>query len=256
MLLFKKNILIIILLLTVNTVYSGELDYKNRGDRWEGIAPHPVAGADIELLSALVQHREKWQPLPNKCKVKFYLPDATEVNLKVQELRPRHFYKMDRVIPKPIWKQGVNYFEWSTNEVIEPLHLNIAKLGAVARLQSTKRKAEYVAPVLIYHDSIPTNVNGYRFAFKVGGNAKLNYAIYQEDSRKLVIEQELGKQSVGTPFIISWNSNKATVGAYKLVVIVTFLCLYTIKTIYIKKDILYSFDNRIKFMTKPLNITF
>ena len=218
MLILKNNILVVILVSLTNLAY-GDLDYKNRGDRWEGIAPHPVAGADIELLSALIQHREKWQPLPNKCKVKFYLPDAIEVNLKVQELRPRHFYKMDRVIPKPTWKQGVNNFEWSTNEVIDPLRLNIAKLGVVARLQSTvNKKAEHVAPVLIYHDSTPTNINGYRFAFKVGGNAKLNYKIYQEDSRKLIIEEELGKQSVGTPFVISWDSKQAVAGTYKLVV--------------------------------------
>jgi len=200
-------------------VHSDGLDYQNRGNRWEGIAPHPVAGSDIELLSALVHHRETWQPLPPKCKMKFYLHNATSVALKVQELRPGHFYKMDRVIPKPSWQQGFNEFQWPTSAVIKSLHLNIAKLGAVARLQSaTNRKAEHVAPVLLYHTSAPTNINGYRFAFKVGGSAKLSYAIYQSKSQEPLLERGLGKQFVGTPFVIFWDSNKAPAGAYKLVV--------------------------------------
>ena len=218
----KSIILALLLVMHIPFVYGDKLDYQNRGDRWEGIAPHPVSGSDIELLSALVHHREKWQPLPAKCKMKFYLQNATEVALKVQELRPRHFYKMDQVIPKPSWQEGFNEFQWSTNTVIKPLHLNIAKLGAVVNLQpATDRKGEHVAPVLIYHTSAPTSINNYRFAFKVGGSAKLNYAIYQEGNNrdhKLLLEQELGKQSVGTPFVIPWNSSNAPAGDYKLVV--------------------------------------
>jgi len=216
-----KRIILLALLFAMHIplVHGGELDYKNRGNRWEGIVAHPVSGYDIELLSALVHHREKWQPLPTTCKMKFYLQYATEVALKVQELRPRHFYKMDRVLSKPSWQEGFNDFQWSTNAVIQPLHLNIAKLGAVARLQSAvNRKAEHVAPVLIYHTSAPTSINGYRFAFKIGGNAKLWYAIYQGNSRKPLLEKKLGRRFVGTPFVIFWDSRKAPAGDYKLVV--------------------------------------
>ncbi len=224
MLLFTNNNLtkivipVLLFAMCIPFVHGSELDYKDRGNRWEGIASHPVSGSDIELLSAMANHREQWQPLPARCKVKFYLQNATKVALKVQELRPKHFYKMDRAIPKPAWQQGFNEFQWPTDAVIKPLHLNIAKLGAVARLEATSRKAEHVAPVLIYHTSVPTKINGYRFAFKVGGSAKLSYAIYQDKSRKPLLEQKLGKQSVGTPFVISWNSNTATAGLYKLVV--------------------------------------
>ncbi len=214
----KVIILVLLFAMYIPFVHGSELDYKNRGNRWEGITPYPVSGSDIELLSALVNHRETWQPLPAKCKVKFYLQNATKVALEIQELRPQHFYKMDRAIPKPAWQQGFNEFQWPTDTVIEPLHLRIAKLGAVARLETASRKVEYVAPVLIYHTSVPTKINGYRFAFKVGGSAKLNYAVYQGKSHKPLFEQELGRQSVGTPFVISWDSSTAPAGFYKLVV--------------------------------------
>jgi len=217
--LLKAILFVLLFAMYIPFVHGDELDYQDRGNRWEGIAPKPVAGSDIELLSALVNHRETWQPVPAKCKVKFYLQRATWVALEVQELRPRKFYKMDRVIPKPAWQQGFNDFQWPTGAVIEPLHLNIAKLGVVARLPATvKRKAEHVAPVLIYHTSVPTKISGYRFAFKVGGSANLRYAVYQGTNRRLLLEQELGKQSVGTPFVISWDSNKVVAGYYKLVV--------------------------------------
>jgi len=215
----KAIVIVALFAMHIPFVHSGGLDYQNRGNRWEGIAPHPVAGSDIELLSALVHHRETWQPLPPKCKMKFYLQNTTEVALKVQELRLRRFYKMDRIIPKSSLQQGFNELQWPTNAVIEPLHLDIAKLGAVARLQSVANlQTEHVAPVLLYHTSAPTSINGYRFAFKVADSAKLSYAVYQGNSRQPLLEQELGKQTGGTPFVIFWDSHTALIGNYKLVV--------------------------------------
>ena len=52
----------------------------------------------------------------------------------------------------------------------------------------------------------------------MGGSAKLSYAIYQSKSQEPLLERGLGKQFVGTPFVIFWDSNKAPAGAYKLVV--------------------------------------
>ena len=62
----KAIVIVALFAMHIPFVHSGGLDYQNRGNRWEGIAPHPVAGSDIELLSALVHHRETWQPLPPK----------------------------------------------------------------------------------------------------------------------------------------------------------------------------------------------
>ena len=67
--------------------YGDNLDYQDRGDRWEGIKPQPVSGQGIELLSVLAYYGEKWQSMPTHCKLKFYLPEQRkEVNLKVREV--------------------------------------------------------------------------------------------------------------------------------------------------------------------------
>lgn len=213
MLSFINKILVIILIFLTCSAYGDKLDYKNRGDRWEGIKPQPVSGRDIELLSATVDYNEKWQPVPANCKLKFYLQQATKVDIGVQEIRPKHFYKLDRVIPN--WKAGFNSFKWSTNDVIAQLDLKLTTLGVVARLASDDDK-EYVAPVIFYHNNPPAAINGYLFVFKVGGNAKLKYVIYQ--ANKVVIEDNLDKQFVGEPFVIYWDSHKAQAGTYELVV--------------------------------------
>ncbi|EDN69054.1 hypothetical protein BGP_3012 [Beggiatoa sp. PS] len=194
------------------------MNYQNRGDRWEGIAPNPVSGLDIELLSALVDYNEDWQPLPTACKLKFYLPKSVEVDLTVRELRSKHFYKMDRVLPKSRWQTGFNQYQWSTGDVIAALDLNIPKLGVVARLTKTASSAERVAPVVLYHSVMPKTVNGYLFAFKVGSGAKLKYAIYQGNSENPTATGDLGKQSVGEPFVVYWNSAKAKEGSYELII--------------------------------------
>jgi hypothetical protein len=216
--LFINFALMMLLSFQTALVYGGSLDYQNRGNRWEGIAPNPVSGLDIELLSALVDYNEKWQPLPAACKLKFYLPKSANVDLTVRELRPKHFYKMDRVLPKSSWQTGFNQYQWSTGDVIAALNLNIPKLGVVARLTKTPSSAEQVAPVVFYHSTMPKNVGGYLFAFKVGGSAQLKYAIYQGHSETPTASGDLGKQSVGEPFVVYWKSANAQEGPYELIV--------------------------------------
>ena len=217
--LVKSMALVIVFSVQTGIVYGGSLDYQNRGDRWEGVAPQPVAGTDIELLSALVDYNENRHPLPATCQLRFYLSKSTQVDLTVQELRPKHFYKMDRVIPKPAWQRGFNNFAWSTREVIAGLQLNIPKLGVVARLKNgTKPGTEYVAPVIFYHSTLPQTINGYLFAFKVGNSAKLKYAIYQGKSENPIATGDLGKQSVGEPFVVLWDSSSAKEDLYELIV--------------------------------------
>ncbi|MDM8564809.1 hypothetical protein QUF74_04070 [Candidatus Halobeggiatoa sp. HSG11] len=213
MLFFKNKSLVIVIMLFAYSAYGDSLDYKDRGDRWEGIKPQPVSGRDIELLSATADYDEKWQPIPAYCKVKFYLQQATKVDIDVQEVRPKHFYKLDQVVPN--WKSGFNNFMWRTSDVIAPLNLKITSLGIVARL-AIKDEKEYVAPVIFYHNNPPAAINGYLFVLKVGGNAKLKYVIYQ--GNKVVTEESLDKQFVGEPFVIYWDSKNSQAGTYELIV--------------------------------------
>jgi hypothetical protein len=213
----KTIIIVLLFAMHIPLVHADELDYQNRGDRWEGIKAQPVSGQDIELLSALVDHRENWKHLPSNCKLKLYLQNAVDVDIEVQELRPKHFYKMDRVVPKTAWQQGFNDFQWLTSDVIAPLKLKMTTLGIVARL-AARSDAEHVAPVIFYHATPPTAINGYLFAFKIGGSAKLKYAIYQGKHQTPLIKDDLGKQFVGEPFVIYWDSRNAQAGAYELIV--------------------------------------
>jgi len=196
-------------------------DYQPRGDRWEGIAPRPVSGSDIELLSALVDYRDNRQSKSNPlyCKLKFYLPHATQVDLRVQELRPKEYYKLDRVMPKRPWRQSdFNHYQWATN-VIQRLGLKIPQLGILARLKKRgDNDGEYVAPVVFYHSTPPSRFYGYRFAFKVAENANLNYVIFRDDSDITVAEGKLGRQYAGEPFVVSWDNSRAREGSYELIV--------------------------------------
>lgn len=216
-------------LLSIPTVLASEWwEYQNRGDRWEGIAPRPVSGLDIELLSALVDYRENKQSTPSWCQLQFYLPHTREIDLRVQELRPKKFYKMDKVIPKSHWKQGLNHYKWPFTDVLEPLGLKIPKLGVLARFKTPAyTDTEHVVPVIFYHSTPPSRIEGYLFAFKVGGSAELKYAIYQGKNDTPLITENLGRQYAGEPFIIYWKSAGAKKGIYELIVDGEFLNDYT-----------------------------
>ena len=220
--LLNKKLAKIIAMITFSfmlNVYGNALDYQDRGNRWEGITTTAIIKSDIELLSALVDYRENWQPLPANCKLQFYLDQTSEVDLTVQELRPKHNYTMNQVIPWQPWQKGINHYQWSTSEVIAPLQLKITQLGIVASLkQLSKNDMEYIAPVLLYHSTPPANVNGYLFAFKVKDCAILNYVIFQEEDVDPIAAGKLGRQSVGEPFVIHWDSSLAKEGFYELIV--------------------------------------
>lgn len=207
-------------LLTQVTLAFDSLKYQPRGDRWEGIAPSPAWGSeDIELLSAIVDNRENWWKTPPKCKLKFYLPNRTEVDLRVQELRPQHYYKMDQINPNPYWQQGFNDYQWATDEVLKPLGLKLGQLGVVARLKKpVSRDTEHVAPVIFYQTNPPTTINGYLFTFQISGQARLSYAVYQHGNELPIAEGSLGKQSARKPFVVFWDSSQAPEGFYELVV--------------------------------------
>lgn len=214
-----KIIFLITLLSTPVSLASEWWDYQFRGDRWEGIAPKPVSGWDIELLSALIDYHENWYSTFSDCKLKFYLPHAIQVDLIVQELRPKEFYKMDRVIPKRPWRQhDFNYYQW-TSQVIKGLKLKIPQLGVLVRLTKPDKR-EYVAPVVFYHSTLPSThrVTAYRFVFKVAENAKLNYAVFPDNSDITVAEGNLSKQYASEPFLVYWDSSMAPEGRYELIV--------------------------------------
>ena len=134
-----------------------DLQYQQRGDRYEGIKPKPVSGYDIELISVLVDYQEPFESegFPNRVKLRFYLDRDETVHLTVRELDYRTYYWLDKVQPDEPWKQGIqNVFTWSADSVITNLNkqlkptLDLYELGALVRLDTpTSSTIENVAPV-------------------------------------------------------------------------------------------------------------
>jgi hypothetical protein len=96
------------------------LQYRNRGNRYEGVRPKPVSGYDIELISARVGYKEAGKQMPERLKVQVYLAQPSQVHLTVRELDYKYYYWMDKVQPAKPWQPGFdNVFDWPTREVIQ-----------------------------------------------------------------------------------------------------------------------------------------
>jgi hypothetical protein len=207
---------------------QAELEYQNRGDRFEGVRPRPVSGYDIELISALVDYRDPAPDVKDHLRVKFFLASPAAVHLTIRELDVKHYYWLDRARPSQPWKPGFgNEFSWATDVVLRKLdrHVALYELGVVARLGRQEPAAdERVAPVILFHSSAPNAVTGYIFAFKTNGDARVSCAIYKSEThdRPLFSEAPLRPRG-GRPFAVHWDASKADPGDYRLVITGYFL---------------------------------
>ena len=203
--------------------WGQDLAYQKRANRSEGIKAKPVSGFDIELLSAQVDYPEPTGKLHERFYARFFLERPAPVFLTVRELDYKHYYWLDNIEPRGNWRTGFdNVFDWPTKDVISQLPgLTINELGTVARLDSPQPRAiERVAPVIFYQSEYPAEVKGYRFAFKLRGDAKIKAMIYPENGGEGILVQSLAPQRGGRPFWIKWDATSPFVsrGAYKLVV--------------------------------------
>ena len=203
--------------------WAQDLAYQKRANRSEGIKAKPVSGFDIELLSAQVDFAEPTDKLQERFYARFFLERPAPVFFTVRELDYKHYYWLDNIEPRGNWRTGFdNVFDWPTKDVISQLPgLTINGLGTVARLDSPQPRAiERVAPVIFYQSQYPAEVKGYRFAFKLRGDAKIKAMIYPENGGEGILVQSLAPQRGGRPFWIKWDATSPSVsrGAYKLVV--------------------------------------
>lgn len=204
-----------------STLAEMHLQYRSRGNRFEGIRPKPVSGFDIELLSARVDYKEEGMQIPERFKVKVYLEWPSEVHLTVRELDYKYYYWMDKVQPAKPWQPGFdNVFDWPTREVIQQLgKINMYDLGVVARLGNTNPSiVERVAPAIFYHSQLPANVEGYVFTFKTNGHTRLTCEVYEQEGVKPVFTHNIHRQPGGSAFTVRWDSSQAAEGGYRLVV--------------------------------------
>ena len=202
-------------------VAQTDVDYRDRGDRYEGVRPQPVSGYDVELVSALVDYEEPDPALPERVRVRFFLDGPHEVYLSVRELEVRRYYWLDRARPSRPWTRGfANEFAWPTGAVLGKLSPSIAlaELGAVARLDRPEPSAdERVAPLILHHTTAPRAVDGYVFALKTGSDARVVYRIYKAGSEAPLLTGPPLRTRAGRPFVVRWDARKATGGEYRLV---------------------------------------
>ncbi|MEO5862612.1 MAG: hypothetical protein ABIW48_04340 [Burkholderiales bacterium] len=182
-----------------------------------------MSGFDIELLSAQVDHPEAADRLGERFHARFFLERPTPVFLTVRELDYKNYYWLDNIEPRGSWQAGFNnVFDWPTKDVISQLPgLTINDLGTVARLENPQPRAiERVAPVIFYQSRYPAEIKGYRFAFKLRGDAKIKAMIYPDKSGDGILVHPLALQRGGRPFWIKWEvaSPPPPEGAYKLIV--------------------------------------
>jgi len=212
-------IVIAFLLLIPFPILANDLDYQNRGNRYEGVKHRPISGYDIELISAIADYKESAPYFPQRFIIKFYLNQAENVFLTIRELDYKHYYWMDNVKPATPWKPGFdNVFVWPTRTVIQNLEsLNLYDLGVVARLrQPEPRQKEDIAPLILYHSQLPERVTGYLFTFKTSNDARLSASVYKHVSAEPIFTQIFRRQAAGRPFTVHWDSSGVEEGDYTL----------------------------------------
>lgn len=212
-----------LMLLTLPLVLRADpnLEYQNRGDRFEGVKPKPVAGYDIEVISVLADYQEPATQLPDQLRVGFYLQSQAPVHLTVREQDYRLYYWLDKVTPAKAWQaKSANEYSWPTKPVLRELDqkLNPYELGVLIRLgRDTPAENEEIAPAILYHARPPEKINGYLFTMKTNGDARLSCKILRGKESAEVMTQTFRRLPGGRPFTVRWEAAGAQEGQYALV---------------------------------------
>lgn len=197
------------------------LDYQDRGDRFEGVRPKPVSGWNMEVISVLADYQEPARRLPDHLRVGFYLPSQTPVHLTVREQDYRLYYWLDKVKPAQGWHAGsMNEYTWPTGAVLRELDqkLNPYDLGVLIRLgKDTPGVNEEIAPAILYHGQRPATISGYLFTMKANGDARLSCKVLRGKEPTELMTQAFRRIPGGRPFTVRWDAKGAQEGRYSLV---------------------------------------
>jgi hypothetical protein len=200
---------------------DANLDYQNRGDRFEGVKPKPVSGYDIEVISVLADYQEPAAQLPDQLRVGFYLQSQTPVHFTVREQDYRLYYWLDKVKPAKGWQaKSANEYSWPTGAVLRQLDqkLNPYELGVLIRLgRETPAENEEIAPAILYYARPPDKINGYLFTMKTNGDARLSCKIFRGREPTALMTQAFRRIPGGRPFTVRWDAAAAQEGQYTLV---------------------------------------
>lgn len=219
--LHAKWLVLMVLIVPLPLWADTNLDYQNRGDRFEGVKPKPVSGYDIEVISVLADYHDAAERLPDQLRVGFYLHNETPVHLTVREQDYRLFYWLDRVKPVKGWQaKSVNEYTWPTAAVLRQLDqtLNLYELGVLIRLgRETPAVNEDIAPAILYHAQFPDKISGYLFTMKTNGDARMLCKIFRGKEPTELMTQVFRRIPGGRPFTVRWETGAAQEGQYSLI---------------------------------------
>jgi hypothetical protein len=240
----RHFLFLVLLIVPLSTWADSNLDYQNRGDRFEGIRPKPVSGYDIELISVLVDYQEPTTQLPDQLRVAFHLQGQTAVHLTIREQDYRLFYWLDKIKPTKQWQaNSINEFTWPTGAVLRQLdqRLNIYELGALIRLKKeTPGSVEDVAPAILYHTKPPEKIGGYLFTMKTNGDARISCKVLRDGTADPLMSQSFRRIPGGRPFTVRWDAGGAQEAHHTLVCTGYFL------------DTNNRLDQTVRFLHKPM----
>jgi hypothetical protein len=218
---------VLLFFFAVTDGYAQDVEWKDRGDRYEGVRGR-LKKAQLELLSAAVLEKEDLpcgeaseEETPavteygsGNVNLKFYLADGKPVDITIREFI-RHHYWMK---PKPLeeWQaKGWHPFSWPGDEVLAELKPEppLYELGAVARIGGERSRD--LAPIVLYLDKYPSQITAYRFIFRPPDSAdvvKLRwtwYKISEGTSEKLGgYTSSKERLPAGEPFCIDWKCTR------------------------------------------------
>ena len=110
-------------------VKEGNLAYKDRGDRCEGLYINPVSSTTL-FVASFTEYFENFDNTSKTILIEWDKPPANhEIHLRAQGIRPRLYYRMDA------YKSGANtFFAWSSG-IVSSLNLKKTDVGMIGRMK-------------------------------------------------------------------------------------------------------------------------
>ena len=149
---------------TLPAIKEGNLGYRNRGDRCEGLYINPVSSTTL-FVASFTEYFENFDNVGNTLLVEWDKPPSnSEIHLRAQGIRPRLYYRMDA------YKPGANtFFAWPS-AVLSSLNIRRNDVGVIGRIKIPLGKMErYVhLPLRIRNQAESKRTGSYRLVLIPG----------------------------------------------------------------------------------------
>jgi hypothetical protein len=176
-----------------------KLEYRDRGDRMEGIRNlWETGGATIDFLGAYIDGVDfcaidsvKWVQL------KFYLEDSAQLNIVVSDLTNKNYWMIPH---QKRWNQNWNAFTWAADEVLQKMSIQLHEL--VPKATKTGSSCQAV-PVLLIREGGQPQRQKYAFVFESSGQAVINVNwLRKAENGFSKLESYQINEPAKTPFVV------------------------------------------------------